>query len=394
MTTRAFRHTAATHPKDAAVRRALGHAHPDLALQGRNGKRCAQGEFVEADRNGDREIVAVTTENLVRSHVHGDVQVARGGAPQTGLALAGQPDPLTVLDAGWDPHVDGASPGRRALAAALLARLFDDRARAPAFGARFGESERALVAADYAGAVAVRAHLRAGTRARTAAMAVGTRRRAGEPQRHRHALGGLEEGQRGLGLEIVAATGTAGPRLLSTAAEQITDVGATGLAGRTEQVTEVDLAAVATEAAEVSFARIEATPESTVGEKPSGFVVLLLLGRIRQHAVGFGYGLEPLLRCGVARIPVGVQLRGQLAVGLLDLRFGGVRGDAELLVEVLLDPFALGHVASPPHLCSSMDYSFDSAFALAFSPSLPPVSSTVSDSGTVSITPTMACRRM
>ena len=125
--------------------------------------------------------------------MHGDVQVARRRTAQPGFALAGQPDALTVLDARRDPDVDGAGAGGHAGALALVARVLDDRAAAPALGARLGEAERTLVAVDHARAVAVRAHLRAGARTRAAAMAVGARRRAGQPQRHRHALGGLEE---------------------------------------------------------------------------------------------------------------------------------------------------------------------------------------------------------
>src|SRR5690606_18501565 len=127
-------------------------------------------------------------------------------AAQARLALPGQPDALTVLDTGGNPHVDGAGPGGDAGAPAFLAGMLDDRAATTTLGAGFGETESALVAADHAGAVTARAHLRAGARPCTAAVAVGARRRAGQPQRHGHALGGLQERQFGLGLQVVAAT--------------------------------------------------------------------------------------------------------------------------------------------------------------------------------------------
>src|ERR1700752_2072179 len=88
---------------------------------------------------------------------------------------------------------------------------------------------------------------------------------------------------------------------------------------------------------------------------PPGFVVFLALSRIRQHAVRLGHRLESLggTRLGVG---VGMKIAGQLPVGPLDLVGAGVRGDAELLVEVLFDPFALGHTASPPYPFSSSSY--------------------------------------
>src|SRR5260370_11305794 len=115
--------------------------------------------------------------------MHRHVTVRRWSTADPGLALRGQPDPLSILNARRDPHVDGAGAGGDSGAFALVAGVLDDRAAAPAFGAGFGESERALIAADHTGTVAVGAHLRAGARACSAAMAIGARRRAGQPQR-------------------------------------------------------------------------------------------------------------------------------------------------------------------------------------------------------------------
>src|ERR1700712_4745477 len=96
--------------------------------------------------------------------MHGDVQVARRGATQTGLALPGQSDPLPVLHTRWNPDVDGAAPGGDTGALALVAGVLDDRPGAAAVGARLGKAESTLVAADYARAVTGRADLRAGAR--------------------------------------------------------------------------------------------------------------------------------------------------------------------------------------------------------------------------------------
>src|SRR5262249_27569464 len=152
---------------------------------------------------------------------------------QPGLALPGQPDPLSVLDTGGDPHVDGARPRGHAGAFALVAGLLDDRAAAPAIGAGLREAERALVSVDHTGTVAGGADLRAGARARAAAMTIGARRRAGQPQRHCHALGGLDEIQLGLGLQVVAAPRPGGPGAGAASeqpAEQVADVGAAAAA--------------------------------------------------------------------------------------------------------------------------------------------------------------------
>ena len=167
-------------------------------------------------------------------------------------------------------------------------------------------------------------------------------------------LGGLEETQFGLGLEVVAPPGAARPRLLSASAEQpteqVTDVRAAGLPGSIEQVVEVELLAIATAEPAESATAGTAPAEPAAREEPTGLVVLLAFGGVGQHFLGLGGGLVPLLGRGVAGVSVGVVLGEDLAGSPLDLVLGGVGGDAELLVEVLLNPLTLGHTASPPHL--------------------------------------------
>ncbi len=123
--------------------------------------------------------------------------------------------------------------------------------RAAAVGAWLGKAEGALVSADYTRAVARRADLGAGARPGATTVAVGARRRTGQPQRHRHTLGGFQEVELGLGFQVVSTTGPAGPGLSPTAeqsAEQVTDVAAAATPGRVEQVVEVELSAVSAEA--------------------------------------------------------------------------------------------------------------------------------------------------
>jgi hypothetical protein len=55
---------------------------------------------------------------------------------------------------------------------------------------------------------------------------------------------------------------------------------------------------------------------------------------VREDLVGLRGLLELLLRLGVVRVDVGVQLAGQTAEGLLDRLVVGVAADAEDLVRV------------------------------------------------------------
>src|SRR5665647_2276380 len=81
---------------------------------------------------------------------------------------------------------------------------------------------------------------------------------------------------------------------------------------------------------------------ATVAHRTDGVVLLALLGT-GQDGVGLTDLLEPLLGCLVPRLLVGVQLAGELAVGLLDRGRVGICGDAENRVEVLLEPVLAGH---------------------------------------------------
>src|ERR1700737_4934027 len=125
--------------------------------------------------------------------MHCHVEVTRGRAAKSSLALTGQPNALPVFDPRRNPNVDGAGAHGLSGALALGTRVLDDRATAAAIGARFGESERSLIAVDHARAVARAAHRGAGAWTRAATVAVRARRRARDPQRHLHTLGGLEE---------------------------------------------------------------------------------------------------------------------------------------------------------------------------------------------------------
>ena len=93
-------------------------------------------------------------------------------------------------------------------------------------------------------------------------------------------------------------------------AQQVTEPAAAGTA---EDVGDVERPAARLPAA------AESAREPAAAEQRTRLVVLLALGRVRQHVVGLGDLLEPRLGLRVARVLVRVQLTGQLAVRLLDL---------------------------------------------------------------------------
>src|SRR5439155_1009560 len=80
------------------------------------------------------------------------------------------------------------------------------------------------------------------------------------------------------------------------------------------------------------------------GQRP-GLVVLPPPLVVGQYVVGLGHLLEPGLGLAVARVLVRVQLTGELAVRLLDVRLAGVLGDAQRGVVVLLQEVLGAHRA-------------------------------------------------
>src|SRR4029079_12366628 len=133
------------------------------------------------------------------------VQVTRGAAAQTGLALAGELDPRALAHAGRDVDPVALHLAQPALAGAGRARILDHGAGAVAAAARAGDGEHALALGLDAAAVADRADLRRGARAGTAPAAGRARGMGRHGHGHLRALGRLFEGQRDRGLEVLAA---------------------------------------------------------------------------------------------------------------------------------------------------------------------------------------------
>ena len=99
-----------------------GTLSADRAVQRRHPQRRAQRRLGEADRHGQRQVVTVAAEQLVRADMHGHVQVAGRPTARPGLALAGNRSFAPSSHPGRHPHGDRAGLGRRAGAVALRAR--------------------------------------------------------------------------------------------------------------------------------------------------------------------------------------------------------------------------------------------------------------------------------
>ena len=181
----------------------------------------------------------------------------------------------------------------------------------------------------------------------------GDRLAVGGLQRDLVALGGGDEVERRRRRDIpalrgpaeaaIAARRLAEPAAAEEAAEQVVVVAAL--------LERVRLAAC--RAGRTSLPKTSSKPAATTGAArrgesrtrahgADGVVLLALLG-VGEHRVRLADLLELRLRGGVTGIRVGVVLARELAVDLLQLRVAHVLGDAEHLVEVLVEPILTGH---------------------------------------------------
>ena len=154
--------SSAQHPH-VAVLRARRHLDGDLALQRGDEHLAADDGGRHGDLGSRDQLRALPSEALVRLDPHLDVQVALARSAGAGVAGAGDPHPLAVLDPGGDVHLPGARLGHAPCAPAALAGGLWDAAVAAAAIARHGADDLAEDAAahlaDLAGAFAARAGL-------------------------------------------------------------------------------------------------------------------------------------------------------------------------------------------------------------------------------------------
>src|SRR6185312_14871243 len=93
--------------------------------------------------DGRVDVVALAHESLVGADLHLDVDVPGPAADEPGVPLAGQADPLTMVDPRRDLDLERSLLDDAAGAATLAARLLDPAARAGARRARLGADELA-----------------------------------------------------------------------------------------------------------------------------------------------------------------------------------------------------------------------------------------------------------
>src|SRR5579862_1935761 len=139
-----LRDAAALDAQQLAVRRTGRNLQRDTPVRGRNLDRRTERRLVERDRHLEHEVVPAPLVQLRRLDARDDVEVARGRAAVTRLALALQPDARSVLDARRDLDGKALRPPLAAGAVTRRARLLDDRAHAMAARTRLLQSEQAL----------------------------------------------------------------------------------------------------------------------------------------------------------------------------------------------------------------------------------------------------------
>src|SRR5262249_38743972 len=246
-----------------------------------------------------------------------DIEVAGLAAAPSALALAAELEARPAVHPGRDADVQRVLPPASPGAAAVGARIGNDRAVPVARTARLGDGEEALLEADLSGSPALRAHLglRSGLRAAAVAGGAGGEARDGESlvaAARRPLEGDLE-----LVLEILTPSGPCSTAAAAAGAEEVA-----------EEVPEDVLEPGAEVEAAESPALLEGrVAEAVVPGSPLG---------IGQHLVGLPDLLEALLGLHVAGVLVGVVLVRQLAVGLLQVLVAAGAGDPQHLVVVAL----------------------------------------------------------
>src|SRR5688572_2434126 len=310
-----------------------------LAEQG-HVERAAERGLAHRQRHVDVEVVAVALEDVVFLLLDVDLEVAGRPAVGPGVAEPAQRNVVALGDAGGDVHGDRRDVDDAAVAAALEARLLDDRAGALALGARpdvdeLAEQRRAHLA---------HAALAAAGGARRLAALLGATALAGlaghlalHLDRLLDAGGDLLERQLEPHAQVVAATHR--PFAPAAAAEQVLEATAPAAAEvaheGAQRVGQVEVVE-----ADPAHAARHAGRRGLVAE---AVVARAALG-ILEHLVGLGRLLELRLGRGVARVAIRMVLQGELPIGRLDGVLVGPALDAQHLVVVALG----GHVSPLP----------------------------------------------
>ncbi len=263
------------------------------------------------------DVGAVALEDPVRRHRDEDVEIARRRAAHPALALAGEPDAGAVLDPRRNVDRERLFAPHPALAAAALARLFDDPAGALAARAGALDREEALLRANPAAPVTGRALYRLGAGLGAAAAALVAGNEVRHPDRRLLAAKALLERDFEIVAQIVAAARA--PLAAAAAAHELAEHLVEDIGKSTRK-------------AEIPGAAPAALLEGGMAEPVIGGALLIVL----QNVIGLADVLEFLFGRLVARIAVRVTLHRQLAIGFFQIVGAGGFVDAENLVKILL----------------------------------------------------------
>src|SRR5512132_4138908 len=310
-------HPASAQHPDLTGLRALGELELRLAVQGRHGHRRSERRLGDRQIDGREDLVSLTHEARVGLDAHLDVDVAGAGAASAGMALAGDPNLLAVMDSGRDLDLERSFLDDPALAAAVGAGLLDPLACAPA--------GRTGLRADELAEGAPRDPLQA---ARAAAGLTGDRARARRGSTARAGAARDRNGERNLPLDSARSL----DQLDLDLNGEVRPTRAFRTAADAEEVVAEERCEQIVEAAEVELRRREAAAAES--RMPEAVVQLARLP-LRERLVGLDDLAKTLLRIGCLR-DVGMELAREPAEGPLYLSLVGLPGNAEHLVVVPL----------------------------------------------------------
>src|SRR6266478_1642563 len=263
------------------------------------------------------KIVALAFEKGMLFDMQDNVEVAGRSAEDASFAESGKANASAVFDSGGNFCFNGALTHQPSLALALRTGIGNDTARTLASGASAGDAEESLLIAHLAAAIAGTALDRRFTRSGAGSVT----RVASLMAANFDVLFSTEERfiefQVKVFAQIGAALGASAPA--ASTAEQIAE---------TKEFSE-DVAEV------LKNCGIEAGGTARVAHtRVSEAVVKGALLGVGENCVGLGQLFEFIFRIGIIGVAVGMVGHRQLAVGALDLNFGGRAGDTEHLVVV------------------------------------------------------------
>ena len=260
------------------------------------------------------------------------IQVAGRAATGAGFALAGGAKTGAGIDAGRDLEFDAGVFLGPAFAVAVLAGMLDGLSVAPAFGAGLGDGKEAPVDGDLPLTPAGGAGDHLGAGGGTGAVAVRAGGGTADGDFFFAALHGFQE----IDFKIVAEVGSLG----GAGAPASTPTATPAPESVLENIAK-DGAPEATRSEDFPE-KLEGIVKASSGHAPArgkSLVTKAVIGiaflRIGEDFVGLTDLLEFFLRFFIALVFVGMVLKGEFPVGLLNLLLGGAAGDPENLVVVL-----------------------------------------------------------